>query len=61
MARKPKPKLTDAERYERFVKLAHDVEADETAKGADKAFTRIAQSNRGTSQKTRAPQKSSDD
>jgi hypothetical protein len=40
-AAKPKPKLTDAERHERFVEMAREVEASESPKAFDKAFKRV--------------------
>ena len=50
MSQKPKakrlPKLTDAERHERFVETAHEVEASEDAKDFDKAFDMIARKGR---------------
>lgn len=39
--RKPKPKLTDEERHERFKKMAYEVEASEDANDFDKAFEKI--------------------
>jgi hypothetical protein len=41
MARKPKPKLTDAERHKRFVEMAREVGASESPKAFDKAFKRV--------------------
>jgi len=38
---KKKPKLTDAERHERFVALAKEVEASENPKDFDDALTRV--------------------
>ena len=38
---KPKPKLTDAERHERFVKTARGVGASEDPKDFDKAFKAV--------------------
>jgi len=40
--RKPKPKLTDAERQERFKEMAREVEASEDAKDFDYAFEKVA-------------------
>ena len=37
-----KPKLTDAERHERFVAMAKEVGADEEAPGFDKALRKVA-------------------
>jgi len=37
-----KPKLTDHERHERFVDMAHEVEASEDPKDFDKAFKQVA-------------------
>jgi hypothetical protein len=46
MARKPKskpkkPPLTDAERHARFVEMAREVEADDSAEAFDEAFKRV--------------------
>ncbi len=43
MADKPKPKskLSDAARHERFKDMAREVEASEDAKDFDKAFKRV--------------------
>jgi hypothetical protein len=38
---KPKPKLLDEERHERFVSMAHEVEADETPASFDRAFDKV--------------------
>jgi hypothetical protein len=40
-AAKPKPKLTDAERHERFVEMAREVEASDSPKEFKKAFKRV--------------------
>lgn len=43
MAKKPtKPKLTDAERHKRFVEMAREVEASESPKAFDLAFSKVA-------------------
>jgi hypothetical protein len=42
MTRKPKPKLTDAERHKRFVDMAREVEASEDPKDFEKAFKKVA-------------------
>lgn len=40
---KPKnPKLTDAERHERFVQMAHEVEASTDEATAEMAFAKVA-------------------
>ncbi len=39
---KQKPPLTDAERHERFVDMAREVEASDDPKDFDKAFKRVA-------------------
>lgn len=50
MAEKPKkakpknPKLTDAERHERFVQMAHEVEASTDENDFEKAFSSVAPS-----------------
>ncbi|MDB5499706.1 MAG: hypothetical protein JWP28_3737 [Phenylobacterium sp.] len=36
-----KPKLTDAQRHERFVETAHAVEASEDPKDFEKAFKKV--------------------
>jgi hypothetical protein len=41
MARKPEPKQDDPEQYKRFLEAAKEAGADETAKGADKAFKAV--------------------
>ena len=42
MDRKPKSKTKDdPEQYKRFLEAAKEAEADETAKGADKAFRSV--------------------
>lgn len=43
MADKPpkKPKLTDAERHERFVKVAREADASEDPEDFEKAFKRV--------------------
>lgn len=43
MAEKPpkKPKLTDAERHQRFLDMAEEVGASEDTKDFDQAFTKI--------------------
>lgn len=55
MARKsgPKPKLIDAERHERFVEMAHQVEASDNPKDFEKAFKRVASAKRTESRKHR--------
>lgn len=42
MAVKKKPKLTDAERHKRFVAMAREVGASESARSFDIAFSRVA-------------------
>ena len=37
-AARPKPKLSDEERHERFVALAHEIEAKKTQASFDRAF-----------------------
>jgi hypothetical protein len=39
--RKPKSKLTDAERHNRFKDMAREVEASEDEKDFDKAFEKV--------------------
>lgn len=39
--RKTKPKLTDAERHQRFKEAAREVEASEVVADFDKAFERV--------------------
>jgi hypothetical protein len=38
---KRKPKLSDAQRHERFVDMAREVEASEDASSFDKAFEKV--------------------
>lgn len=40
--KKAKPKLTYAERHKRFVEMAREVKASESARSFDIAFSRIA-------------------
>ena len=42
MERKPKPKPDDPKQYKRFLEAAREAEADDTEKGADKAFKEVA-------------------
>ena len=39
---KPKPKLTDEERHERFKEMAREVDASDKAKDFDRAFEEVA-------------------
>jgi hypothetical protein len=39
--RQIEPKADDPEQYKRFLEAAKEAEADETAKGADKAFKAV--------------------
>ena len=39
---KPKPKLTDKEQSERFIKAARELGVDETGKKFEEAFSKIA-------------------
>jgi hypothetical protein len=41
--RKPKARLTDAERHKRFVEMAREVGASEDPKAFDKAFRKVVQ------------------
>lgn len=41
MERKPKPKITDAERHKRFASMAREVDASEDPKDFDKAFATV--------------------
>jgi hypothetical protein len=43
MATKSKPKLTDAERHERFKDMAREVEASNDPKAFDKAFKNVVE------------------
>lgn len=38
---KPKPKLTDQKRHERFVAMAREVEADESREAFDDVFDKL--------------------
>jgi hypothetical protein len=42
MERKPKPKPDDPKQYKRFLEAAQKAEADQTEKGADQAFKKVA-------------------
>lgn len=42
MAPKPDPKPDDPAQSKRFIEAAHEAEADETEKGADRAFRKIS-------------------
>jgi hypothetical protein len=44
----PKPKLTDKERHDRFLDMAHEVSAEERPEAFDKAFDRVVLSKRKT-------------
>jgi hypothetical protein len=46
MAKKPERKPDDPEQYKRFLEAAKEAEADETEKGADKAFRKVAKPTR---------------
>jgi hypothetical protein len=41
MPSKPTPKPDDSAQYKRFLEAARKAEADETEKGADKAFKKV--------------------
>jgi hypothetical protein len=41
MEKKSKPKPDDPGQYKRFLEAAKEAEADETEKGADKAFKKV--------------------
>jgi hypothetical protein len=41
MTTKKKPEPDDPEQYKRFLEATKEAEADETAKGADKAFRSV--------------------
>jgi hypothetical protein len=43
--RPAKPKLTDTERHQRFVDMAHEVEADERPEAFETAFKRATARN----------------
>ncbi len=42
----PKPKLTDTERHKRFVEMARKVEASDDPRDFEKAFKKVALSQR---------------
>lgn len=42
MSKKPQRSLDDEEQSKRFIEAAREAEADETEKGADKAFKKVA-------------------
>ena len=41
MSEKQKPKPDDPKQYKRFLKSAKEAQADETEKGADRAFKKV--------------------
>jgi hypothetical protein len=47
MNQKPKPKLTDAERHERFKDMAREVEASDKPEAFDKAFAKVTKPDPG--------------
>jgi hypothetical protein len=53
MTEKQKPKRDDPEQSERFIKSAREVGADETEKGADKAFKKVVPPKEKRSQQRR--------
>jgi hypothetical protein len=42
---KPKPKLTDKEQSERFMKTARELDVDESGKAFEETFKKIAKQN----------------
>ncbi len=46
-----KPKLTDAERFKRFVDMAREVGASDDPKAFDKAFQKVAKPKKAKSSK----------
>jgi hypothetical protein len=52
-AKKPKERLTDAERHKRFVEMARQVGASEDAKAFDKAFDKVAKPKKAPQQAKR--------
>ncbi len=48
----PKPKLTNEERHERFVDMAHKVGASDDPKDFDKAFERVTADRKAPVKKT---------
>ena len=47
MSKKPERKPDDPEQSKRFLEAAEEAEADETAKGADKAFRAVVKPRKG--------------
>jgi hypothetical protein len=45
MPRKPKPKPDNPEQFKRFIKVAREVEVDESPEALDRAFKRVVQRN----------------
>jgi hypothetical protein len=48
-----KPKLTDAERHKRFVEMARQVGASESAEDFDKAFKKVAAPKKATARSSK--------
>jgi hypothetical protein len=46
MVTKPKPKPDDPAQYRRFLEAAREAEADDTDKGADRAFKKVTDKRR---------------
>jgi len=57
MARKPqKPKLTDAERYKRFLDAAKEVGASDDPKDFERAFTKVVRIERNSHSQSQPPE-----
>jgi hypothetical protein len=52
MTKKPERKPDDPEQYKRFLEAAKEAEADETEKGADKAFRKVAKPPKGAPERS---------
>jgi hypothetical protein len=51
MTRKPQPKPDDPAQYKRFLEAAKEAGADETKKGADRAFKKVVKPDQDQSSK----------
>lgn len=54
-SRPAKPKLTDAERYKRFLDAAKEVGASDAPEDFDRAFAKVVKTKRGDNQEGRKP------
>jgi hypothetical protein len=54
--KEPKPKLTDAERYKRFLDAAKEVEASDSYEDFDRAFNKVTAKRKITEQTKPRPE-----